>query len=207
MWVAPAGSYNLLDTAPFAPDAPGRSSDGSRGCGRCGLYRGGLLDYGERRVLVIAPPRESTPLLPADQTPRRQPGPGRQRGYAAGGWVVLSRALAEERHLHIGQAVTLPSPGPHELPRGGALHEHRLGAGLDLMNAADYARAWGSNDASAYSVLLEPGVTPHRLCTRDPKPPWDRNSGLTVQTRRGTARSSNGRSAAKRSPASPRSPR
>ena len=31
------------------------------------LYRSGLLDYGQRRVLVIAPPSEATPLLPPDQ--------------------------------------------------------------------------------------------------------------------------------------------
>ena len=31
-----------------------------------------------------------------------------------------------------------------------------------MMNAADYARAWGSTDASAYSILLTPGIAPSR---------------------------------------------
>ncbi len=34
--------------------------------------------------------------------------------------------------------------------------------GAIMMNASDYARAWGSQDASAYNVLLAPGVSPCR---------------------------------------------
>jgi hypothetical protein len=55
-----------------------RGGDGAERGAR-GLCRGGLLDVGERRVWVIAPPRDAVPLLPASQT-------GRVR---AGGWIEL----------------------------------------------------------------------------------------------------------------------
>ena len=52
-----------------------------------------------------------------------------------------------------------------------------------IMNASDYARAWGSTQVSAYSVLLSPGVTPARgvrEIERALGPPA--RSGLTVQS-------------------------
>src|ERR1700722_20365664 len=65
IWVSPAGTYDLLDTAPFAP-VNRAQLEHLPGVRAVGLYRSGLLDIGERRVLVIAPPRAATPLLPGD---------------------------------------------------------------------------------------------------------------------------------------------
>jgi putative ABC transport system permease protein len=58
VWVSPAGSYNLLMTAPFAPVAQARLAR-LPGVRAVRLYRSGLLDYGERRVLGVAPPRQA----------------------------------------------------------------------------------------------------------------------------------------------------
>ena len=75
------------------------------------LYRGGLLDIGERRVWVIAPPREATPLLPASQIVEGNVARA-EAEVRAGGWVVVSQAIADEHHLHIGESFTLPTPDP-----------------------------------------------------------------------------------------------
>ena len=158
VWVAPAGSYNLLQTAPFRPTLQGRLQR-LPGVRTVGLYRSGLLDYGERRVLVIAPPRGATPLVPADQIVQGSAARATAR-VRAGGWVVLSRALAEERHLHIGQAFTLPSPNPQRFRVAALSTNLSWEPGAILMNASDYARAWGSDDATAYAITLAPGVTP-----------------------------------------------
>ena len=66
VWVSPAGSYNLLKTTPFVPIG---QSELARlpGVRAVRIYRGGLLDVGERRVWVIAPPPAATPLLPPSQ--------------------------------------------------------------------------------------------------------------------------------------------
>jgi len=160
VWVAPAGSYNLMLTTPFAPVAQARL-ERLPGVRAVGLYRSGLLDYGARRVLVIAPPRQASPLLPADQLVQGQARQATRR-VREGGWLVLSQAVAEEHHLKIGQAFTLPSPDPRTFRVAALSTNISWAPGAIVMNASDYARAWGSQDASAYDVLLAPGFAPAR---------------------------------------------
>jgi putative ABC transport system permease protein len=181
VWVAPAGSYNLLQTAPFKPTLRGRLQR-LPGVRAVGLYRSGLLDYGERRVLVIAPPREATPLVPANQLVQGDLRQATAR-VRAGGWVVLSRALAEEQHLHIGQAFTLPSPNPQRFRVAALSTNLSWEPGAIVMNASDYARAWGSDDATAYAITLAPGVTPSRGAREIQRALGPSSqSGLAVQT-------------------------
>ena len=179
LWVAPSGSYNLLQTTPFVPNQRTKL-EGLPGVRAVRLYRGGLLDYGQRRVLVTAPPSESTPLLPADQllvgNLRQATSRVRQ-----GGWLVLSQALAEEHHLGVGSAFTLPSPEP-QIFRVAALSTNLGWApGAIVMSSAAYARAWASPDASAYGVLLARGASPHVVAS-EIAAALGPNSGLSVQT-------------------------
>jgi putative ABC transport system permease protein len=53
--------------------------------------------------------------------------------------------------------------------------------GAIVMNAADYAHAWGSEDASAYDVLLERGARASRVA-REIEAALGPHSGLAVQT-------------------------
>ncbi len=179
VWVSPAGSYNLLQTAPFPPTQQAQLAR-LPGVRAVGLYRSGLLDYGERRVLVIAPPRQATPLLPADQLVQGNLRQATAR-LRAGAWLVLSRALAAEHHLHLGQAFTLPSPDPQTFRLAALSTNMTWAPGAIVMNASDYARAWGSQDASAYTVLLAPGVWPARGA-REIERVLGSGSGLAVET-------------------------
>jgi putative ABC transport system permease protein len=158
IWVAPKGGYDLFDTAPFAPSERAKLAR-LPGIRAVRVYRGGLLDYGERRVLVSAPPPEASPLLAAGQllTGNLRETTARVR---SGGWLVLSRALAEEHDLHVGQRFTLPTPNPQTFHLAALSTNAGWAPGAVTMNAADYARAWGSADASAYEVELAPGVEP-----------------------------------------------
>lgn len=63
LWISPAGSYNLLNTTPFTPTGQARLAR-LPGVLAVRPYRSGLLDYGYRRVLVVAPARDATPLYP-----------------------------------------------------------------------------------------------------------------------------------------------
>jgi putative ABC transport system permease protein len=156
-----------------------------------GLYRSGLLDYGTRRVLVIAPPRTAAPLVPANQIVQGDPRQAAAR-LRAGGWAVLSRALAEEHHLRVGTAFTLPSPDPRTFRVAALATNLGWEPGAIVMSASDYARAWGSYDATAYAITLAPGITPGqgaREIERALGPPS--RSGLAVDTaRQHTARQS-----------------
>jgi len=158
VWVAPAGAYNLMLTTPFAPSEQARLVR-LPGVRAVGLYRSGLLDWGTRRLLVMAPPRDATPLLPADQLVQGEQGMATRR-VREGGWLVLSRAVAAEHGLTIGQAFTLPSPNPQRLRVAALSTNISWAPGAIVMNADDYARAWGSADASAYGIALTPGVAP-----------------------------------------------
>jgi putative ABC transport system permease protein len=100
-----------------------------------------------------------------------------------GGWLVLSRALARERGLHVGEAVKLPSPRPSTLRVAAISTNFGWAPGAIAMNASDFAHAWASNDVSAYDVLLARGVSPARS-VQAIRRALDRHGGLAVQTAR-----------------------
>jgi putative ABC transport system permease protein len=173
LWVSPPGAYNLLRTAPFAPTQQA-ALERLPGVRAVRVYRGGLLDWGERRVWVIAPSFQAAPPKPSrtgsvllefrDLLPASQIVEGDVRGAAArlreGGWVVLSQALASEHHLRIGDAFTLPSPIPTFFRVAALSTNIGWAPGAITMTAADYARAWGSEDVSAYNLILDPRLKP-----------------------------------------------
>jgi putative ABC transport system permease protein len=157
VWVSPAGSYDLLKTTPFPPSEQSKLAK-LPGVSSVRIYRGGLLDIGERRVWVIAPPREASPLLPASQIVEGNVARAEAQ-VRAGGWAVVSQAIADEHHLHVGQPFALPTPIPSTFRVAAIGTNIGWAPGAIVMNATDYARAWGSTDASAYNVLLSPGVS------------------------------------------------
>lgn len=160
VWVSPPGSYNLLRTAPFAPTQQ-QALERLSTVRAVRVYRGGLLDWGERRVWVVAPPGEAAPLLPASQIVEGDVAMATAR-VRAGGWVVLAQALAQEHHLGIGQRVALPTPVPMTFRVAALATNIGWAPGAVIMSASDYARAWGGGEVSAYNVLLEPGADPAR---------------------------------------------
>ncbi len=133
LWVSPPGSYDLLRTAPFRA-AQQTTLARLPGVRAVRVYRGGLLDWGQRRVWVIAPPADATPLLPPSQILQGSLARATTR-VRAGGWVVLSRGAglrtspAHRRPAHAADA------DPDDGEGRGAVDEHRLGAG-----SADHER-------------------------------------------------------------------
>ncbi len=179
VWVSPAGSYNLLQTTPFQPSSQAKLQR-LPGVRAVRLYRGGLLDWRDRRIWVIAPPRESSPLLPASQIVEGDVRQATAR-VRAGGWAVLTQAIAEEHHLHIGSSFTLPSPNPTPMRVAALSTNIGWAPGAIVMNASDYAHAWGSEAASAYNVLLDPGVAPAQA-RREIERALGPRTGLAVET-------------------------
>jgi putative ABC transport system permease protein len=179
LWVSPPGAYNLLRTAPFAPT---QQSHLARlpGVRSLSVYRGGLLDWGTRKVWVLAPPSQATPLLPPTQILEGSIAQATAR-LQAGGWVVLSQAIASEHHLRIGDSVTLPTPIPITLKVAALSTNIGWAPGAVTMTASDYAQAWGSTDASAYNVLLSPGASSSQVAG-EIKRALGQSSGLSVQS-------------------------
>jgi putative ABC transport system permease protein len=158
--VIPPGEENLLATTPF------RAVDVAAlrrvpGVDAVEPLRGGLLDYGNRRVWVIGTPRGAVEPVPRGQllSGGLATAVARMRG---GGWAIVSQALANEDRLSIGQGFVLPSPRPERFRVAALITNLGWPPGAIIMSSADYARAWGSSDPSAYYVKLAPGVPPVR---------------------------------------------
>ena len=179
LWVSASGESNTLGTTPFPGTAATKLTHLS-GVRSVSIYRGGFLDMGDRRVWVIAPSRTATPLLPAGQVVDGNLALATAR-VRKGGWAVLSEAIAKELHLKIGQSFALPAPHLTMLRVAALSTNGGWPPGTVIINAQQYARAWGSTDASALNISLAPGTTPAQG-RREVMRALGPGSGLTVQT-------------------------
>jgi putative ABC transport system permease protein len=180
VWVTPSGDSSLLSTTPFRPiDSAALAR--LPGVAAVGSYRGSFLDWGERRLWILAPPASTPRPIPASQLLGGDSALAAAR-IRQGGWAVLSQALAGEHHLHVGQAFVLPAPRSTRL-RVAALSTN-LGwpPGTIILNAEDYARAWGSGDPSAYEIQTEPGASPATVSSLVRRALGGPEAGLVVET-------------------------
>jgi putative ABC transport system permease protein len=158
VWVTPAGAGSSIGTASFAPSAA-HTLARLPAVRSVGLYRAGLLDLTDRRAWIIgAPPGADRPIPP------RQVLEGDMRlataRIRAGGWATVSRAIADDLGLQVGGRFPLAAPRPTVLRVAAITTNLGWSAGAVLINATDFARAWGSNEIAAYHVHLAPGTTP-----------------------------------------------
>ena len=178
IWVVPPGGYDLLRTAPFPGTLSARLQK-LAGVKEARVYRGALLDWGTRRVWVIAPPPAADPLLPGSQI--LEGNITKARREVLSGAVVLSGALAAELHAHIGSTIRLPSPVPETVRVAAISTNIGWAPGAMIMGAGYFARRWGSGAASAYNVLVDPG-TPVARAAGEIRAALGPGSGLSVQT-------------------------
>ena len=158
LWVVPSGDSSLQTTVPFQP-VDRRVLASLPGVGRLSVYRGSFLDWGERRIWVIAPASSIEHPIPTSQLVRGALAVASAR-VRGGGWVVLSQSIASEHHLHIGEAFTLPSPRPATFRLAGVTTNLGWPPGTIIINASDYAQAWGSPTPSAYQIETNPSTSP-----------------------------------------------
>ncbi len=180
VWVTLAGTANSFATTPFA-DVAGPTLERLAGVRAVLRYRGSFLDWRERRVWVLAPPRSSSHPIAASQIVSGSVGLADRRLHA-GGWVVLSRAIADELSLHVGSSFTLPSPDPTRLRVAALSTNMGWSSGALVMNADDYARAWGRPQPSAYQLQLTPGASAVRV-RDEARAALGPRSALHVETR------------------------
>jgi putative ABC transport system permease protein len=161
LWVTPAGTANSLATTSFADrdrDALARLP----GVRALQTYRGGFLDWRDRRLWVLAQPRADLEPISSSQLARGSLAAVNARLHEHG-WVVLSQALAAEHDLDIGESFVLPSSRPLRLRVAGLSTNLGWPPGAVIMNADDYARAWGERDPSAYQLELASGSSLARV--------------------------------------------
>jgi putative ABC transport system permease protein len=179
LWVSPPGEANTLGTTAFA-SSPANKLRSLPGVRSVGVYRGSFLDVGHRRVWVIAPPATATQPLPPRQLTVGDVTQANAR-LRAGGWAILSEAIASELHVQIGDRFTLPSPQPTTFRVAGLSTNGGWPPGAIVMSSEDYARAWGSSAASALMIDIAAGASALRVKAEVGRA-LGSGSGLAVQT-------------------------
>lgn len=179
VWVAPRGEASILATAPFN-DGTLQALRRIPGVRAVGAYRGSFLDWGNRRLWVLAPPANTKQPIPPSEVVKGSLTLAAAR-VRSGGWAVLSNTLASEHHLHVGQPFTLPAPAPTVLRVAAISTNLGWPPGALILNSNDYARAWATNQPSAYEIQLERGVSPASV-RRSAQGALAARSGLAVES-------------------------
>ncbi|WP_320672808.1 FtsX-like permease family protein [Patulibacter defluvii] len=158
VWVAPQGAGDLFATIPFAPGLERRIA-AVPGVATVTEHRSGLLDVGAGRAWVIAPPRSTPDPIPGGQV---REGDLRQADarVRAGGWATLSRALADDLGVDVGDSFVLPAPRPTRLRVAAITTNFGWTGGAIVIRGEDFARAWASPAIGAYLVQTAPGTSP-----------------------------------------------
>lgn len=156
VWVTFEGAGNTLATTYVArPDRYAALGE-LPGVRRVLPYRGGFLDIDDLRAWVLAPARGSARAVPPSQVREGDVGLAEER-LRAGGWVALSEAVADEQGVGVGDRVTLPSPVPTPLRVAAVTTNLAWPSGAIVLNADDYARAWGTTRVSGLQIEVAPG--------------------------------------------------
>ncbi len=179
IWVTTDNNFLTIDSfhAPGVQAAIARSPD----VASVREYQGGLLDVGTRRLWIRARPTGDATLIQASQLLHGDLAQA-TRLIRHGGWAAVSNGFAEERHLHVGGAFTLPTPSGTARLRVAAITTN-VGwpPGAITLGDADYQRYWQSTDPTALEVDLEPGVDP-QAGRRAVEQALGRRPGLLVET-------------------------
>ncbi len=163
IWVLPPGPQNLLATAPFQSDAAAKLAR-LPGVQTVGTYRGDFLDYGDRRLWVLAPPLTAHNPIPPSQIVAGSLSVASMR-LRQGGWAILTQAVAADHGLRIGERFTLPAPHPATLRIAALITNLGWPPGAVIVNPADYVHSWGSANPSAYNITLRRGASPGQVAT------------------------------------------
>jgi len=157
LWVVPSGDLSLQTTVPFKA-VETRALAAIPGVQRLSVYRGSFLDWGDRRLWVLAPAGTIEHPIPATQVRAGALSVATAR-VRSGGWAVLSESVVAEHHLHIGEPFLLPSPRPTTLRLAAVTTNLGWPPGSIIMNSADYAQAWSSPAPSAYQITTTAGTS------------------------------------------------
>jgi putative ABC transport system permease protein len=158
VWVAANDKFLTVDS--FKDAGATAAVARAPGVSAVRVYQGGLLDVGSRSLWIRARSPRDSRMIQSSQLLEGQEG--RASGLIRrGGWAAISNAFAAERHLHIGDAFTLPTPGGNARFGVAAITTNTgWSPGAITLNLADYRRWWGTSNPTALEVDLKSGVSP-----------------------------------------------
>jgi putative ABC transport system permease protein len=159
IWVKPGGPENVYTTQPFAYADTQRRIEHTGGVSSVLPWRDSFLDLPGRRVWVLGVPPQLPAQIAASQLLEGSLSTA-DRQLREGGWVAISQTIAREKHLHLGQSLTLPTPsGNTRFRLAATIANYGWLSGAIVMNGADHARLWRNATATQLAVALKPGVS------------------------------------------------
>ncbi len=121
-------------------------------------FQGGSSTWGDRRVWVIARPPGGDRQVLESQISGGNAGVAIAR-LGEGGWIAVSRQIAEEHHVGVGGTLTLPTPSGQARFRIAATTTNLAWSpGAIFMDTADYSRLWKSSAPTALGVEVAGGA-------------------------------------------------
>jgi len=160
IWVTNPGDNQAVDT--FDPSGLARRIETVSGVADVQTFAGGFLQIHGRRAWVIArPPSAERHVLGSEVTGGSASLAVRR--LAAGGWVVVSQQLAEERGVHVGGTLSLRTPtGTKRFKVAATSTNLAWPPGVVFMSRADWSRSFASRGATAtaFGVQLLPHANP-----------------------------------------------
>jgi putative ABC transport system permease protein len=182
IWLALRGPANIFATNSFdLPEKRVEAIERLPGVRRVRRHGGAFLDVGDYRAWVLAAPRSQASPVPLSQI-REGPVPVVEARVRAGGWLALSQGLAADLGVGVGDRLRLPSPVPTAFWVAGLSTNVGWPGGAIAMNAADFARAWGSRSPSAIGIEVDRGASQVAVARRVRRALGPR-SPLLVETR------------------------
>ncbi len=179
---------NPRDTAAadnFRPDDYASRIGRIRGVASIHVFQSQFMTIGDRRVWIIARPTSASSGLLNSQIVEGDAGVAAQR-LRQGGWIAVSKQIAEERHVGLGGVLYLPTPtGTVGFRLAAKTTNFGWTSGVVLMNVDDYSRFWATSEPSALGIDLTQG-TPIGPALREIRAALGPKSGLetvTAQTR------------------------
>ncbi len=181
IWVSEAEDNQA--TQQLTGDAGARRISALSGVASVQRFQGAFLTLGRRRVWVLARPPSGARSVLASQTIGGAPVARRaQASLASGGSIAISRQIAAEYHVGVGERLSLPTPSGDVPFRIAALTTNLAWSpGVVFISRAAFARAWQSSAPSALSVSLKPGASPAHV-RREIVASLGATSGLEVAT-------------------------
>jgi putative ABC transport system permease protein len=128
------------------------------GVARVDTFQGSFLDLGNRRVWIIARPAGANRNVLRSQLTSANAGQAITR-LGEGGWIAVSKQIAEEQHVPLGGTLTLPTPtGDRSFKLAATTTNLAWPPGVIFMSTADYGRDWQTSAPTALGVQLRPGT-------------------------------------------------
>ncbi len=159
LWVKPGGAENVYTTQPFANAPIEARLAGVPEVASVLPWRDSFLDLPKRRVWVLGVPRTVRAQIAPTQLISGNLHQADAR-IREGGWVAISRPIADEYDVHVGQSIALPTPSGTARPRVAAIiANYGWLPGAIVMNADEHARLWDSPAATELAVSLKPEIS------------------------------------------------